>query len=358
MIQLDYSLKTIEERKAFVDQVLAQEPEPSSQLLEALGNYLILSTNPKADKQILTKNRMVTINKHETSFEGLSAKFENGEDGVYSLAANGRAAAIKRKTKITDEDIKEIPELQPIREAIKFWEEQVEKTEGREKYIARQSLIEFRKEQYIIKAGRTGNLWGSSMTTTTKPYVPEDKFEFNGRTWVDEDGNIQTEGVSLCDPKVCGAILCTYSELETSSNADTKQLLEEFDKVRDEALEPYPILKRIVEYKIADKYNIDIQKALLEEFGTTHSLEYISSLWRKKIPQLIADKAQDKFLDWYYLEVEKGKWKRCSCCGKVKLANNRYFSKNNTSKDSFYSICKECRNKKNKMKKEAQQDGQ
>lgn len=163
--------------------------------------------------------------------------------------------------------------------------------------------------------------------------------------------------MSLCDPKVCGAILCTYSELETSDNADTKQLLEEFNKVRDEALEPYPILKRIVEYKIQDKYNIDIQAALLKEFGTTHSLEYISSLWRKKIPQLIADKAQDKFLDWYYLEVEKGKWKRCSCCGQVKLANNRYFSKNNTSKDSFYSICKECRNKKNKLKKEAQQNG-
>ena len=120
MIQLDYSLKTVEERKEFVEKVLQENPEPSSQLLEALGNYLILSTNPKADKQILTKNRMVTINKHETSFEGLSAKFENGEDGVYSLAANGRAAAIKRKTKITEEDIKEIPELQPILDAIKF----------------------------------------------------------------------------------------------------------------------------------------------------------------------------------------------------------------------------------------------
>ena len=43
---------------------------------------------------------------------------------------------------------------------------------------------------------------------------------------------------------------------------------------------------------------------------------------------------------------EKGKWKRCSRCGQIKLAHNHFFSKNNTSKDHFYSICKECRNKK------------
>jgi hypothetical protein len=43
---------------------------------------------------------------------------------------------------------------------------------------------------------------------------------------------------------------------------------------------------------------------------------------------------------------EYGKWKKCSRCGQIKLANNRFFSKNSTSKDGFYSICKCCRNKK------------
>mgnify|MGYP003405023299 FL=1 len=84
------------------------------------------------------------------------------------------------------------------------------------------------------------------------------------------------------------------------------------------------------------------------EFGIKHSLEYISSLWRNKIPNLIASAAEDEYLDWYYLNVEKGKYKRCSRCGQIKLAHNKYFSKNNTSKDGFYSICKCCRNKKKK----------
>ena len=86
--------------------------------------------------------------------------------------------------------------------------------------------------------------------------------------------------------------------------------------------------------------NIEIQEQLEKEFGITHSLEYISSLWRNKIPKLIASAAEDQFLDNYYLNVERGRYKRCSRCGQIKLAHNKYFSKNKTSKDGFYSICK------------------
>jgi hypothetical protein len=83
-----------------------------------------------------------------------------------------------------------------------------------------------------------------------------------------------------------------------------------------------------------------------KEFGKKHSLEYISSLWRNKIPQLIAEKAAEFLLDWHYLQVEKGKYKKCNRCGQIKLAHSKYFSKNKTSKDGWYSICKNCRSKK------------
>ena len=124
--------------------------------------------------------------------------------------------------------------------------------------------------------------------------------------------------------------------------------MESFDKISSRALIDYPLYERIVEYKIDGLQNIDIQKRIEEEFGIKHSIEYISSLWRNKIPKLIASAAEDEFLDFYYQEIEKGKWKKCSRCGQIKLAHNKYFSKNKTSRDGFYSICKDCRNSKNK----------
>ena len=108
----------------------------------------------------------------------------------------------------------------------------------------------------------------------------------------------------------------------------------------------YPLYYDLLIYKIDGKQNIEIQELLYKKYNIKHSLEYISSLWRNKIPKLIAEKAQEKALIWYYTEIEKGQWKKCTRCGQIKLAHNKFFSKNKTSKDGFYSICKCCRNRK------------
>jgi hypothetical protein len=124
----------------------------------------------------------------------------------------------------------------------------------------------------------------------------------------------------------------------------------DFDNIADKALASFPMYRRIVEYKIDGMSNLAIQKAIEEEFGFTHSIEYISSLWRNKIPKLIASAATDEWLLWYYTEKEKGQWKRCTRCGQIKLAHSRFFSINKTSKDGWYSLCKKCRNSKNRKK--------
>lgn len=54
---------------------------------------------------------MVTINKRETSFEGLVGKFETGEDGIYNMIINDKNVLLTPKYKITQKDIDTIPGL-------------------------------------------------------------------------------------------------------------------------------------------------------------------------------------------------------------------------------------------------------
>lgn len=346
MIKLDYSLQTPEERNELVKKFLEENPNPGNNYLEILADYLTLcmEKQEKKEKKILTENRMATITKRETSFEGLVSQFENGEDGIYNLVTEDKNTIFQPKVSITKKDIDDIPFLKQIREAIEYWEQKLKTARGKDAYTIKKAIIDLRKDQYIIKEAYLKPIKTMHLTRS-KNYLPlDEKISF------DNEGYVISKGVSLMDPKVCSAILCNYSRLKQDSEGvfytDTWFLLDSFDQICGRALKDYPMYERLVEYKIDGLQNADIQLKLQEEFGIKHSLEYISSLWRKKIPSLIASTAEDDYLDWYYLTQEKGVYKRCSRCGQIKLAHNKYFSRNKTSKDGYYSICKKCRNKK------------
>ena len=347
MIKLDYSLQSPEERNELVKKILEENPNPPERYLEILADYLVLcmEKQEKKEKKLLTENRMTTVNKRETSYEGLVSQLENGEDGIYNLLGdNNKNVIFQPKITITKEDIETIPYLKQLRDAIEDWEKKLKKAEGREAYAIKKTIIELRKDQYIIK------------NDYQKPIIPQKitkskNFpQMNSSVEIAADGTVIPEGVSFIDPKVVSAVLCNYEglkqECEGKFDRDLWYVMYDFDILLEDALIDYPLYKKIVEYKIQGLQNVDIQELIEEEFGIRHSVEYISSLWRNKIPKLIASVAEDQYLNWYYTEVEKGKYKKCSRCGQIKLAHNKYFSKNKTSKDGFYSLCKECRNKK------------
>ena len=348
MIKLDYTLESPEERKQLVEKILEECPNPTPQYLETLADYLVLcmEKQEKKERKVLTENRMATVNKRETSFEGLVSQLENGEDGIYNMMSNDKNQIFQPKVMITKKDVEEIPGLAQLREAIKFWEQRLKTATGREAFIIKTAIIDLRKDQYILKDAYRKPIIPKNVTRS-KHFIPlESDFSF------DDEGFVVPEGVSLCDPKVVSAVLCNYSMLKQEGwgefERDIWYLMQEFDEVADAALKDYPLYDRICEYKVDGLQNIDIQEKIQEEFGIKHSVEYISSLWRNKIPKLIASEAEDRLLNWYFLTEMKGKYKKCSRCGEIKLAHNKYFSKNKTSRDGFYSICKSCRNSKGK----------
>lgn len=348
--KLDYSLQTPQERNELVKKIIDETPpeQLTNKYLTILSDYIIFAMDKeeRKKKKILTDNRMVTVNRRETSFQGLAGQLENGEDGIYNMIANDKNIIFMPKVTITEKDIKEIPGLKDLRDAIDNVEKQFKAATGKRKFLLKKQLIEMRQDQYVLKNAYRQPMY---MMNVTKNFS---KLQLDGKITITEDGQVRSaELVSLFDQKHVSALLCNYSKLKEDAwskfSSDSYYLMEDLDNLIERTLkDKYPLYYDLLIYKIDGKQNIEIQELLNEKHGIKHSVEYISSLWRNKIPKLLAEQAQEDYLIWYYTIQERGKWKRCSRCGEVKLAHNRFFSKNKTSKDGFYSICKCCRNKK------------
>lgn len=353
--KLDYTLQTAQERSDFVRGVL-QETNPekiTAKYLEILSDYIIFAMDKEERKQknILTENRMITVNKRETSYQGLVMKFENGEDGLYNLITNDKNILLTPKTSITQKDIDEIEPLRVLREAIEMIEKEEKAATGKRKFLLKKQLIEMRQDQYSIKSAYKPPMYATGMI---KSFVKADLSE--NITMNEHQEPISDGFISFFNPFHISALLCNYSLLKEESYGnfmnDCYYLMQDLDNLIEKTLkDKYPLYYDLLIYKIDGKQNTEIQELLDKDWGIKHSIEYISSLWRNKIPKLLAEQAKEDYIMWYYTTQEYGQWKKCSRCGQIKLAHNRFFSKNKTSKDGFYSICKDCRNAKTAKKK-------
>ena len=133
----------------------------------------------KKEKSILTENRLVTINKRETSFEGLVSQLENGEDGIYNLINDNKNQIFQPKVTITKKDLEEIPVLRQLRDAIEYWEQRLKVSEGREAFIIKSTIIELRKDQYVLKNAYKKPIVATKITRSRHDIPLEDDFDFD-----------------------------------------------------------------------------------------------------------------------------------------------------------------------------------
>lgn len=351
-IKMDFSLETSEERKQKVEEIIANTPSErlTPKYLEKLADYIIFAMDKqeRKNKKILTDNRMVTVNKRETSFEGLVSKLENGEDGIYNMIANDKNILFRPKVSITEQDIQEIPELKSLRDAIAQIEAQSKTARGSQAFSLKKMLIEMRQDQYVIKNSYKKPIRAMNLIKNAS------KIDLSETITLTEQGDVVSDGIiNLYNEKSISALLCNYSSLVEDSweklNDDLKWMMADLDSLIEAALkQQFPLYYDLLIYKIDGVQNAEIQDLLEKKYNIRHSVEYLSSLWRKKIPKLIAEEAKNQWLIWHYTFEEKGTWKKCGRCGKIKLAHNNFFSKNKAARSGYYSICKECRNRKTK----------
>lgn len=349
-IKMDWTLKQPEERVAKVNEIINNTPSEklTPNYLAKLAEYICYPVEKKErlKNYLSTDNRMVTINKRETSYDGLASKLKNGEDGIYNMMINDKNVLLDPpRQDITQEELDTIPGLKELKEAIAVVEEERKIATGRKKFLLNQQLIEMRQDQYVIRNAYKQPIPSRLLTKTLSKINLDEKIEIAG------DEITSSCPINFFTPVHIVTILCNYSKLKMETwedfNSDMRWMLLDFERLIDAALkEKYPMYYKILIYKIDGKTNLEIQELIQYEFGIKHSVEYISSLWRKKIPKIIKEYAEAEWIIWHYTAEERGHWKRCSRCKEIKLANSRFFSKNSSSKDGWYSICKNCRNKK------------
>lgn len=356
-MRLDYSLRTYEERKRYVDDLIATGEKFTQQQLGYMADYLLFVMDGRrtiAEKSnqypIVTKNRDVTVSKRQISYEETVSRLQNGEDGLYALIINDKDVLMDVREPISQEDIDSIPGIRENLETIESIKKRLDTARGRARYTLKRDLISKYQELYTIKASFTGR---SSRARVNQQVRSMAHMPIPERVVLDESGMPKSEGfISLLNQSHVAFLLKYYQLLKEESwedlNSDMRWLLIDLEDTVVRALLPdNEILYDLLVWEIDGCTGAQIAEKMLDKYGIMHSEQYFSTLWCRKIPKMVAEQAQKDWLIWHYRyeAPEEAVWKTCKTCGQTKLAHSMFFHKN-TSKDGFYSKCRECRSKR------------
>lgn len=356
-MKLDYNLKTLDERKELVQSIIDSGEDLTDKQLGYMADYLLFVADPKQTGRekkkthpIITKNRDVTISKRQVSLEDTISSLSNGEDGLYSMIVEDKNLLLDNRQPITQEDIDNIPGIKEKLETIDSLKEQLLRNSGTNRYAIKQQIISSWKEIYSIKSSYTNRVAKAHMNSQIK-YMAHMSLDEN--ITIDENGMPQSDGViSLLRADHIAFLLKYYSKLKGECwedvSSDMHFLLMDLEDLVEQTLLPdNEVLYDLLIWEIDGMTGAEIVRQMERKYGVVHSEQYFSTLWCKRIPKMVAETAQKKWLVWYYTyqHPEEAQWKICKTCGKKKLAHPLFFHKN-TSKDGFYSKCRDCRSKK------------
>ena len=110
-----------------------------------------------------------------------------------------------------------------------------------------------------------------------------------------------------------------------------------------------PIQREILEMKVDHKRNQDISEYINGKYKKSYTANYISTIFKQKIVAKICEAAQlhqDSVENLFFEE----NFKKCTCCGRSLLLDERNWVRKARSKDGFQSKCKRCEREQRKAK--------
>jgi len=357
--ELDYSLISLEERKAKVNELLRKydndlvdyyenyqkvnlnQSDKTSEFdyvckdLEKVADYLLYMDNKEQREKI----------KHE---KVLNQRMKNNRKKKEYLTDNFTFVDEKRREyvknvkiygsiKVTDEDRKQYKELADTGNLIQHLKKQIiSKVDCNGNSISNERLrklkwylIEIGKDEVAIKEQLKKYITFKNIQPTP-PFYNLNHFSFSNITHVK----------TLFD----NYQMIKKNVLNQTEN-DFKFLLFVFDELVNKSINE-PILNKIFHLKVNGYSQREIINVISEDFKIKISPVRLTQLTTQVIPTLIVEQYKKDYEEWIFTFLKKGTYKQCSSCFQNRLATKKYFTKDTTRKDGLFPICKECRRKK------------
>ena len=397
MLNLDFTIPTSEGRKAFVDNYIIDKNFTQTEL-ETIANYILygkdadLGTSAVDRKEIQIKTKYNSYRKKEP--ESLDSLLESPTfDEKEFITEKNHYKTIKPK--IDREKDKWIPGIQQLWESIdrlqyildvnlgKKEDSTIKKLNNLSLYKLKHQIIDLRRQQFYLKdiANPTICMFGTSARHNNEKIDQSIPWDFEG-----SDYSIAPLGLLLGDKDEKFYSPKTYRGPHKDYNPAAKfildfrnplhiyYLLENYENLAISAennpestvnfilktLDFYvnfsdltPIKKYILEMKKLKVSNDNIKEGLEKNFNTSHSSNYISTIWKQKICGEIADAVKLHY-DYFLNRYNDFAWKKCSQCGKYKLKDTREYMRKSRSSDGLASKCKKC-DKENRDKAKRRQ---
>lgn len=396
MLKLNFDLPTSQERAEYVNKYMDQFGTKYTQKeLKTIADYIIYGKDNDKDgtsavdrKEIQIKPKYNSYQKKEP--ESLEALMESPafDERIFEKSKSKFKVKKPKIDRSKDFDVPGIQELWAIIDDVqhiidvskgKVEDPSVKKREGKELYKLSHYVIELRRQQFVLRDMVKPTICRTKTTVRPSYYevdnaAPWDvegsdfaiaplgiitanrnRFE-NPRSLEEKDYYYNSAASNILDfrnPLHIYYLFENYTELREEANKDPEStlwgILETLDFYRD-FVQLEKQQEKILDLKIAKVPNDKITSLLREEFGLTHSANYISTIYKQKICEKISEGVQLNF-DYYMAREDLSAWKKCTCCGKDKLRDTREFMRRSRSSDGLASTCKKCCKDKRESKK-------
>ena len=393
MLKLDFSLSTAKERAEYIQRYMDPKAGYTNKELETISNYLLFGKDEDGKSSVDRKEIQIKT-KHSSyarkEAESLDALMEKPTfDERCFQTTKTRYKTIKPSIdRVKDADVPGLKELWEIIDEMQYLidvnkgkieDSSVRKLTGAELYEYQHYLIELRRQQFILRDSVKPVICRTK-TNVTPVY---DEYE----SFIDWDGEsnlfsiaplgLKREATELrfSNPRALEEVDYHYNEeaqyvLDFRNPLHVYELFENYDELETdcyldvestaaaiiETLNFYrgranlsDEQEMILDMKIHHLSNQCITDKVKETFGSTHSANYISTIYKQKICGKIAEAAILHYDHYLNREIATA-WKKCTCCGEYKLRDTREYTKRARSSDGLSSVCKVC-DKEKRLKK-------